>query len=311
MKQSHWSRQPERSGLGMNIMFVILRLTGPRFVKVLTMPVALYYYLTSQDIRKYSRDYFVRLRNTAKSNESCQMPRGPISWLIFLHILSFAQSMVDRVHVWFTNPKITQYSVAGMDLLDSVVTNTNQGALFLVSHLGNYDLAMKATNIAPKKYFNVILSSDSNIEFNRHRFKFLQSSRIRFIEPSDITALGIMSLMDSVSKGEIVVIAADRTVANDNRNSVTVEFLGDKAMFPKGPYLLAQALGVPVYTLFSFKKRDSYLVLFQLFEDTINIPRNNRENATHDYAQKFAAILEQNCLQHPLDWYNFYDFWEK
>ena len=63
MPRSHWAQQSEHaSNLGISFLIVVLRLTGPNFVKVLTIPVALYYYLVSNHARQYSRDYLLRLR---------------------------------------------------------------------------------------------------------------------------------------------------------------------------------------------------------------------------------------------------------
>ena len=237
--------------------------------------------------------------------------RGPFPWLVFRHILSFAQSLVDRAHAWGMSAKDIQYHVTEKALLDSVVSDTAQGAVFLVSHLGNFDLAMKGSNITSRKRFNIVLSSKNSAVFNRFRFKFMESDQVRFVEASDITTIGIINLVERVSEGEIVVIAADRTVDDTNRSNVPVTFLDETAMFPAGPYILAHMLGVPVYTLFTFKQRDVCLVLFQLFENKVNVSRHDRQTAIHCYAQKFATILECNCLQYPLQWYNFYDFWAK
>ena len=35
-----------------------------------------------------------------------------------------------------------------------------------------------------------------------------------------------------------------------------------------------------------------------------------RRRTIHHLAQGYARLLEQMCLQYPLQWYNFYPLWE-
>lgn len=312
MKGLHWTRQPERaSNVGIIILMTVLRITGPGVVKVLTAPIALYYYLASSGARKHSRAYLLRFRQAIKQGAAGRMLKGPFAWLVFRHLLSFAQSLVDRADVWCADANKIRWRGTEKVLLDSVVSDSAQGALFLVSHLGNFDLAMKSGHVHSQKRFNVFLNGENSVVFNRFRLKFMQANQLRFIDAANFTMSEIMRLMGNVANGEIVAIAADRTVDDANRNNIPAKFLGDTAMFPAGPYILAHVLKVPTYTLFTFKHRGVCRVLFQLFEREVHLPRHDRKKALQCYVQKYAAILEKNCLQYPLHWYNFYDFWQK
>ncbi|MFC1665880.1 hypothetical protein ACFL17_09720, partial [Pseudomonadota bacterium] len=61
----------------------------------------------------------------------------------------------------------------------------------------------------------------------------------------------------------------------------------------------------------ALKEGKNCLVRFELFEQHIIIPRQKRTPAICHYAQKFASRLERECMKHPLQWYNFYEFWKK
>ena len=43
--------------------------------------------------------------------------------------------------------------------------------------------------------------------------------------------------------------------------------------------------------------------------DRIELPRNERSAALRRYSGIFAQRLEQYAVQNPLQWYNFFDFW--
>jgi len=42
----------------------------------------------------------------------------------------------------------------------------------------------------------------------------------------------------------------------------------------------------------------------------LSFPKNQRDAMIECCAQAFADRLQQYCLQEPLQWFNFYDFWQ-
>ncbi len=311
MNVKHHDYQQERaSKWGISFLINVMKLTGPGFVKLLVVPVAFYYFLFSPNARKFSGEYLLRMRGDVKlKGVSIDLLEKSLLWLTFRHILSFSHSIVDRVHAWSTGSGTTHYQVEGQELLDDVLNNKHRGALFLISHLGNFDLAIARSEIAPDSRFNIILDTAQARKYNKFRDKIFQSKQVRFIIPEALTPLKIISLTRQVINGEVIVIAADRAINPNNKNSVQVDFLGGQATFPSGPYIMAHLLEVPVYCLFAVKKRDCCLIRFEVFEPKVIIPRKQRQLAIKQYAQKFATRLEQECLASPLQWYNFYDFW--
>ncbi len=311
MKNKHWARQPERaSKWGIAFLIGVMKLTGPGFVKILVAPVALYYYLTSPGTRKVCKQYLDRVVQEGRAKGiPVNLPGGSGNWLTYLQILSFSRSMVDRIYSWSAGADTVKFKIEGEALLDQVLSDQRQGALFLVSHLGNFDLAIARSGITPDKRFNIVLGTSGSSTYNRFRDKIFDSGQIRFIEPEAIDPVETISLVQKVSAGEVVVIAADRTISTATKNSTTVDFLGSQTKFPAGPYIMAHLLEVPVYCLFAIRTSDGLLIRFELFDQRVTLPRNDRQLAISRYAQRFAARLEQQCFDYPLQWYNFYDFW--
>ena len=77
-----------------------------------------------------------------------------------------------------------------------------------------------------------------------------------------------------------------------------------------GAYVLASALGCPVYTMSCLHEGDGYRVAFERFAERVELPRGAREQALAAYAQQFAHWLEQQMVRSPLDWFNFFPFWD-
>jgi predicted LPLAT superfamily acyltransferase len=109
-----------------------------------------------------------------------------------------------------------------------------------------------------------------------------------------------------------VIIAADRTPINEQGRVAQAEFLGQPANFPQGPFILALLLKCPVFTLFCLKQQGKQVIYFDSFIDGQGqtVPRKQRTAAIQNYVEKFASRLQNYCVKEPLQWFNFYDFWQ-
>jgi predicted LPLAT superfamily acyltransferase len=118
-----------------------------------------------------------------------------------------------------------------------------------------------------------------------------------------------IALRERVERGEVLVIAGDRTPPSDNGRVVQAEFLGAPANFPEGPFVLAHLLECPVYLLVCLREQGRYRVHLEPLAERVRLPRGARAAALRDHVQDFAGRLERHCLRAPLQWFNFYDFW--
>jgi len=88
-----------------------------------------------------------------------------------------------------------------------------------------------------------------------------------------------------------------------------VSFLGRPAPFSQGPYILGSLLECPVYTLFCLRHGGHHILDVEKFADRIDLPREGRQEVLDHYVGLFASRLETYARQCPLQWYNFFDFW--
>jgi predicted LPLAT superfamily acyltransferase len=103
-----------------------------------------------------------------------------------------------------------------------------------------------------------------------------------------------------------VAILADRL---SGPRTVAAPFLGQQAYFPAGPFLVAAALGCPVYLAFGlyFAPR-RYGLHCEPLADAIVLSRTDREAASSAVVATYAARLEHYCRLAPDNWFNFFDF---
>ena len=101
-----------------------------------------------------------------------------------------------------------------------------------------------------------------------------------------------------VAAGEFVAIAGDRVPVSSAR-SVRAEFLGQPAAFPIGPYVLASAIGCPMFAMACTHEGDGYRIGFEQFSERVVLPRNARDAALSEQAARFAHWLEEQVRHAP------------
>ena len=303
-KTLHWTQIEER---GMNwAMWLLLRiylLFGRRFLQLFLYPVVLYYWLTHRPARQASQAYLNRL---AVFSPSLKLS-GSFFWS-YRHFISFANAIIDKLAAWSGALSQTDVEYYGRNELIARISK-GQGAVLLGSHLGNLEVCRVIADFDKTIHINVLLHNKHAQKFNRLLKQTSDKSQLNLIQVTEITAVTSMLLKDKIDGGELVIIAADRSLASNRQHVTKVTFLGAEALLPQGPFILASLLKCPVYTVFCLKQQGKHVIYFDRFSEMLKFPRKTREQAMQQIIQRFAERLQTYCLKEPLQWFNFFDFW--
>ncbi|MGF6467585.1 glycosyltransferase family 2 protein [Paraburkholderia youngii] len=300
-----WWRIAERgSRLGMSLLALSCKLFGRRFTALWLHPVVAYFLVTGRAARAASGNYFAHLNAVAPSAE---MPRP--GWLsAYRHMLAFAQSGFDKLAAWTGRVDDTDVTFDDPAAFEALIAS-GKGALVIGAHLGNLEMMRalairgdhaKVTAVVYTEHarrFNEVLAA-SNREFARH-----------LLEVGDFGPETAVLMQQRIDAGELLVIVGDRVPAREAGRTTDAQFLGASAPFAQGPYVLAHALGCPVYLFFCLKERDGYRMYFEPFAERIELPRRDRAQHLAAWAQRYALRLEHYCRKAPYQWFNFFDFW--
>ncbi|MEM5435183.1 glycosyltransferase family 2 protein [Paraburkholderia diazotrophica] len=307
-----WWRIAERgSRLGMTLLALSCRLFGMRFTALWLHPIVAYFLLTGRAARDASRNYFAHL---AHSTQGERTPR-PGWGSAYRHMLAFAQSGLDKLAAWSGRIGSDDVVFDDASAFEALVAS-GRGALVIGAHLGNLEMTRalawsgghaKVTAIVyteHAKRFNSVLST-ANSEFAK-----------RLVQVSDFGPETSMMMQERIDAGELLVIVGDRVPARESGRTTDAQFLGATAPFAQGPYVLAHALGCPVYLFFCLKERDErnrerYRLYFEPFAERIDLPRRERAQHIAAWAQRYASRLEHYCRKAPYQWFNFFDFWAR
>ncbi len=123
-------------------------------------------------------------------------------------------------------------------------------ALILTAHMGNYDVAAPFFAHRLGRCLHGVRVRERRPELqayleNQRQTQESENFRVRYNRPGEF--LGV-ELAQALAAGEIVAIQGDRV--SDGVSSEEVSWNGQRWGLPRGPFVLAQASGAPVFPLF-------------------------------------------------------------
>jgi len=300
----HWAHINEVSFVGgMRLLFAVFRIFGRWPFRLMLYPVLLWYMVRNPVARAASLDYLARVR---RRRPDLRIPSGLSGAL--RHFAAFGESLLDKMLLWGGLFPLDKVTVSGGQIVTDAVA-AKCGGLLICTHLGNLELCRVAGRNHPELKLTVLVHTKHAQAFNRMLAQLDPRSQLDLIQVTEMTPATAVLLAEKVARGEFVVIAGDRVPVSPRPRVVTANFLGAEAPFPVGPYVLASLLECPTYLMFSQRTRDGATLCFEPFREQISLPRKQREQLFSELAADYAARLEHHCLQTPLQWFNFYDFW--
>ncbi|NML59990.1 acyltransferase [Massilia sp. RP-1-19] len=301
--QRHWAAINEVSFVaGMRLLFWVWRVFGRWPFGLVLHPVLLWYVLASPRARRISAAYL------ARAGAFAPVPQGLAG--VLRHFGAFAETILDKMLLWgglFDTSRVRFHGIAPMQKL----IDAGQGALLVCSHLGNLELCRVMAHQQAGLKLTVLVHTRHAQAFNKMLARLDPRSELNLLQVTEMTPATAMMLSERVAAGEFVVIAGDRIPLSPDPRVAHASFLGSDAAFPVGPYVMASVLQCPIYLLFCQRAQDGdYDVHFELLRESVRLPRAGRDAALTELARDYAARLEYHCLRSPLQWFNFYEFWQ-
>ncbi len=298
----HWSKVTELgTRLGIQIVFACYRLLGERMARLLLHPVVAYYFVTRGVARAASRHYLRRLAEFSAA--------APPTWRdSYRHMYAFAESGLDKFIAWAGHFDPARAVFPARAEFQRILDG-GRGAVIVGSHLGNLELTRALAVGGHSSAINAVIYTDHAIRFNG----LLQQANAAFganlIQVSTFGPDTAIRLRDKIDRGELLVIVGDRTPPAESGRICYADFLGCRAPFAQGPFVLASLLECPVYLFFCLRDGAGYRVYLEHFAERVELPRSERSARLQQYVERYAQRLESYCVKAPEQWFNFYDFW--
>lgn len=299
-RRQHWAQINEFTFVaGMRLLFSTCRILGRWPFRIALYPVLLWYMVAHSEARASSRDYLGRV---AAFQNASRIKPGMVA--VLRHYASFAENLLDKMLLWSGLFRTDLVKLQGKELIAA-----KRGGLLICCHLGNLELCRVLSKQMPGLKLTALIHTKHAERFNRLLAQLDPDSQLNMMEVTEMSPGTAMLLSDKIAQGEFVAIAGDRIPVSQNPRIALAQFLGETAPFPVGPYILASLLQCPTYLMFAMRTGNTSEIHFELFRESIHLPRMGRNEVLAGLVGEYARRLEHFCLRAPLQWFNFYDFW--
>jgi len=289
-----WQGKSRGNKLGYRIFVYVVRNLGVSPAYFLLRFVALYYFLfywrTSTHIFRYFHER-IGLSKTASLLK------------IYSNYFLFGQTLLDKIVVMAGIGSKFTYDFDGEKNLHEIVAN-GKGGILLSAHVGNWEAAghlLKRLNTR----INIVMFDGEHKAIKEYMNEVTGGRNFNVIvireDMSHVYAMG-----EALQKNELICLHADRFLEGNKTDGLS--FMGSKAKFPIGPFILAATFRVPVSVVFAFKETSAHYhfygsELLTRSEDETKAAYTSRLMAT------FVQQLEEKLRRYPEQWFNYYNFW--
>ncbi|WP_447594502.1 LpxL/LpxP family acyltransferase [Aquipseudomonas campi] len=301
----HWAGQRERgSFVLMKFTASAVRLLGRRALSPLLYAIVLYFFVFGRQARRSIWHYQHNLATWSGRHDLRPSRRS-----VFRQFMCFADTLLDKLDVWNGKLGLEQVKLVDPQDVRGQLHRQGRGQMLVAAHLGNLEVCRALAELGEKVQMNVLVHTKHAEQFNRLLGE-AGATHLRLIQVSELNPATMLQLSERLERGEWLAIAGDRVPLHGGRN-VSVDFLGRPAAFPQGPWLLAGLLQCRVSLMNCLKIDGRYHVIIEPFAERIQWKRSERDAVIRDWVQRYAERLGQRCLDAPLQWFNFYPFWNE
>lgn len=290
---SNWKGKTRGGILGYKIFVFIIKYLGVRSAYALLAFVAIYFIPFAIKSTKSIYAFF-RLR----------FNKNPIAalWATYRTYFSFGQALIDRTAILAGLGDKFTFFFDGEHHLKKMAFD-KKGGVLISAHAGNWAIAgsILDDNLPEDMKVNVVMLADEHerIQSFLDKTQKKQSANIIGIsnDMSHIIKMGI-----ALTNGELLCMHGDRFM--EGADTIAVNFMGEKAYLPKGPFQLIYKMKVPYTVVYAFKETFTHYHFY-------STPPMQNPSSIEEAAQHFANSLEEKIKLYPYQWYNFYNFWAK
>ena len=291
---SDWITARERgSSWTVNFMIRLCRRRHRWLVNLLLYPIAAYFFVTGRSAHRASRHFFMRATGQAR-------------WLdYYRQLLCFSRCLVDRVALLSGAADPFEVHSSGREVLMEA-RRDGRGLIMLGSHLGSFEACQLLARKHMELDVHIVAYFAGSTRIRQALDAINPALQHNIIDPTEPDA--VFRMRDVIDSGGLLAILGDRTGIGEKY--AQVDFLGEQAWLPTGPYYLASILQCPIVCFFGVRvDHDSYNTYAIKLTDRIRLARGRREQQAQACAQQYADLLADKAREYPYNWFNFYEFW--
>ncbi len=290
---SLWQGKSKGTPLGYRIFVWVLKNFGVLPAYFLLRFVVLYYFLFSF---KASRQIYNVYHH--------RLGYGKLSAIrkLYKNYYLLGQSIIDKVVVMSGIKNNFSFVFDGEENLRKI-TALQRGGILLSAHIGNWDVAGHLFRRLETP-INIVLYDGEHEQIKEYLESVTGKRNVNLIIiKNDLSH--IYAISEALTNNELVCMHADRFI--EGNKTLSADFLGEKARFPMGPFLLAAKFKVPVSFVFAVKESKLHYHFFA--SEIKEYTAANKDAVMQEMLNDYAAEMEKKLKQYPEQWFNYYNFW--
>ncbi|MBN2275253.1 MAG: hypothetical protein JXR41_12260 [Bacteroidales bacterium] len=287
-----------RGGLtGYKIFISVLKFSGLPLAYFLLRFVAFYFFV-------FSPKSFVPIFSFYRKRLYFGFLRSIL--FIYRNYFAFGQVLLDKVAAMAGFRTNFSFTYEGETYLREMVEN-GPGGLLISAHIGNFEMAGNMLERL-KTPVNIIMFDAEHARIKDYLSSVTSRNFNVIVIKEDNTH--IYEINKAFREKQIICIHGDRFLQGSK--TMTIDFLGGKALFPTGPFYLAMKYNVPVSFVFAMKEGKKHYHFYA--SPPKYYPQQGlqqkRDQTIKTIIKDYIDLMEKTIRKYPSQWFNYYNFWQ-
>ena len=292
-KPDGWDGKSRGGYAGYAIFIFLIRHVGLRAAYILLGFVAVYFVPCAPKATAAIWDYYRRTLHRG---------RWASAFCLIRHYYRFGQTLIDRVAVENGLGKRFRYAFESYDEALRLFEE-KRGLVMIGAHFGVPSIGAEFFGEHAER-INMVMYDAEHRRVKEALNRFGQRTELRIIPVGDDPLASILDIKAALDRNECVSFMGDRFL-NAHR-TFEADFLGRRARFPQGPFLIAERMQVPVVFYFATRERHR-TYRFRFF--IAGVETGRRRDGSRCF-EDFLPLLEEEVRRRNEQWFNFYKFWD-
>ncbi|MDR2883313.1 MAG: acyltransferase [Alistipes sp.] len=287
-KRDKWTGRSRGGGFGHRFFVFLIRRAGIGFAYGFLSLVVVYFIPFAP--RATSAVWFYCRRVLGRS-------RGNSLRALFTHYYRFGQTLVDRIAIGAGMDDRYRFEFDNYaDFLR--ILDSGTGVVMIGAHVGSWEAGARFFGDYARRMNIVLLDAESE-KIKKALERNAVRSEYKVIAVGGDGLDSVLKIKNALDAGEYVCFQGDRFVGGEG--TVEAGFMGRPARFPRGPFLVAARMRVPVVFHYSMRG-PGRRYRFHFVE-----AQGKTETALLD---EYLRVTERIVRAYPEQWFNFYEFWK-
>ncbi|MFA6152842.1 MAG: lipid A biosynthesis acyltransferase [Chitinophagaceae bacterium] len=221
--------------------------------------------------------------------------------MVFKSYYTFGQTLIDKISISAGLREKFTYEFDGVEILKKLLAE-QKGGVLISAHIGNFEIAEHFFGEIDLDFkINLITTDLEHTAIKNYLETISKKPAVKFIIVRDDMS-HIFDINTALSRNELVCFTGDRYF--EGVKCLSQNLLGESARFPAGPFLIASRLKVPVVFVYVMKEANLH---YHLYAREAEVKHRDEQALLRAYTESVEVMLEK----YPLQWFNYFDFWDK